>query len=101
MFITDYSVIKLYRTKERQWIILGQCNDVLGGTRPFEFWPIVGVVNQKTEEVEAIPRTRAQGFIDAKEQFGYIYLRYLKRACDELVTVVDNVRVEVNGVRIA
>jgi hypothetical protein len=101
MLITDYSVIKLYRTKERQWIILGQCNDVPGGTRPHTFWPIVGVVNQKTEEVEEIPRTRAEGFIDTKEQFGYFYLKYFKRANEELVVAVDEVRIEFNGVRIA
>jgi hypothetical protein len=101
MLITNYAVIKLYRNDQRQWIILGQCNDLPGGVRPYEVWPIVGIYDHDKEEVKEIPRSRAPGYITADEQTAYVYMKFLKRAFEEIVTVVDEVRVELNGVRIA
>jgi len=101
MLIKNYAIVKLYRDEHRRWIILGQCNDLPGGVRPHDIWPIIGVFNHDEQIVEEIPRARAEGFISQDEKFAYIYLKFLQRAIGEIVTVVDDVRVEVNGVRIS
>jgi len=102
MLITDYAIIKLCRDEtERRWVIMGQVNDLPGGVRPYEIWPIVGIYDQVEDAIRAVPRSRAPGFLSSDERFAYIYMKFLKRAFGETVTAVDDVRVEFNGVRIA
>ena len=101
MLITDYAIVKLYRNELRQWIVLGQTNELPGGVRPIEIWPIVGIIDQETDEIKPLPRTRADGYIDAKEQYAYVYWKFLKRLYAEELTAVDGVTVELNGVRLS
>lgn len=94
MLITHYAVIKLQRDEKRQWTILGQCNDIPGECRPAMIYPIVAMVNQDTGQVERIPRTHAHGWIDPKENFGYVKMNFWKRHPHSEAEAVDNVVVE-------
>jgi len=94
MLITHYAVMKLRRDEKRQWTILGQCNDIPGECRPGMIYPIVAMINDHGLS-EKIPRTHGMGWIDPKEQFGYIKMNFWKRDSPHSeAEAVDNVVVE-------
>jgi len=68
-------IVKLELRADRTWRILGQVNDIPGGCRPAHIWPIVEKVSEDAPyDIKQIPRTRADGFIDAANQFGYAHV---------------------------
>ncbi len=95
MLITHYAIIKLQRDEKRQWTILGQCNDLPGECRPHMIYPIVAMVDPKTNVVVKIPRTHSMGWIDPDERFGYIKMNFYKRqGLHDEAEAVDNVVIE-------
>ena len=99
MLIVDYAIIKMKRDDHRQWVILGQCNDLPGGVRAAPIYPIVGMIDDETGQVKAIPRSHAEGYIDSHEEYAYVYWRFIKRFAESVAIAIDNVVVELKRVR--
>ena len=97
MLITNYAVIKLVRDAKRQWTILGQTNDIPGECRPGMIYPIVAVTNDHGQVIKT-KRTHSYGWIDPREEFGYIKMNFWTRMphAEEVLTedrvVIDFVK---------
>jgi hypothetical protein len=99
MLITEYAIVKLKRDDSRQWVILGQCNDLPGGVRVASIYPIVGMIDEDTGQVRIIPRSHAEGYIDSREEYAYVYWRFFKRDAESVAIAIDTVVVELKRVR--
>lgn len=99
MLITHYAIFKLQRDENRQWTIVGQCNDLPGECRPGRIYPIVAMWDPETGVTHRIRRTYASGWIDPEEKYGYVKMNFWTRRISCEVEAVDTVTVTVQGLQ--
>lgn len=88
---------QLKRQPDRTWVVVGSCQDIPVGCRPYKIYPIVGVPDEKNPGmIKKTPRMHARGWIDMKEQYAYVRWRDFHKEPDEQACAKDEVQIVLN-----